>query len=302
MNAARRRRQEHHRAGDLVGLADPAQRRRWRSPLRAASGSSHKRAGEIGLDQARRDAVHADVVRAEFVRQVARELHVGGLGDAIGADHRRAAQAADRRDDDDRPVPALAHLGRDHLDQPVVGDDVVVEDLAELLVGDARLRAVIGVRRGVADEDVDLAERARGSRRPDAAAPPCRRCWRRPRSRCRRRTCALISAATASHASCLRLEITTFAPCSASSRADALPMPRDEPVMIATLPVRSNSDIAAPPLAEVGSPLPPSASSPSPLRSGGISPAFSAKSHAASASRARSPPSSPPARSTRCRR
>src|SRR3569623_11634 len=54
---------------------------------------------------------------------------------------------------------------------------------------------------------------------------------------------ALISAATASHASCLRLEITTLAPCSASSNADALPLPFDDPVMTATFPVRSNSDI-----------------------------------------------------------
>src|SRR3954465_9001810 len=46
--------------------------------------------------------------------------------------------------------------------------------------------------------------------------------------------------ATSSQASALRLEITTFAPSFASSSAEDRPMPRLEPVMTATLPVRSN--------------------------------------------------------------
>src|ERR1700710_2446251 len=45
--------------------------------------------------------------------------------------------------------------------------------------------------------------------------------------------------ATSSQASALRLEITTLAPSFASSSADERPMPRLEPVMTATLPVRS---------------------------------------------------------------
>src|SRR3546814_19974016 len=40
----------------------------------------------------------------------------------------------------------------------MVGQHVIVEDLAELFVRDARHRAVIGVGRGVADQDVDLPE------------------------------------------------------------------------------------------------------------------------------------------------
>jgi len=54
---------------------------------------------------------------------------------------------------------------------------------------------------------------------------------------------ALIAAATLAHGSGLRDEITTRAPCSAIRSAMALPMPRDEPVMTATLPSRENSDI-----------------------------------------------------------
>ena len=40
----------------------------------------------------------------------------------------------------------------------MVGEDVVVEDLAELLVGDTGHGAVIGIAGGIADEDVDRAE------------------------------------------------------------------------------------------------------------------------------------------------
>src|ERR1700726_1955833 len=46
--------------------------------------------------------------------------------------------------------------------------------------------------------------------------------------------------ATSSQASALRLEITTLAPSFASNSAEARPMPRLEPVMTATLLVRSN--------------------------------------------------------------
>ena len=54
-------------------------------------------------------------------------------------------------------------------------------------------------------------------------------------------TRALISAAAASHWSCLRLEITTLAPCMASASAMALPMPFELPRVNATRPVRSNN-------------------------------------------------------------
>ena len=50
----------------------------------------------------------------------------------------------------------------------------------------------------------------------------------------------LMPSATSWQASALRLEITTFAPSFASSSAEERPMPRLEPVMTATFPVRSN--------------------------------------------------------------
>src|SRR5579871_4068404 len=55
-----------------------------------------------------------------------------------------------------------------------------------------------------------------------------------------------ISRATASQASAFRLEITTAAPSSAIASALARPMPRLEPVMIATVPSRANGDAGAP--------------------------------------------------------
>src|SRR5215213_7362260 len=50
----------------------------------------------------------------------------------------------------------------------------------------------------------------------------------------------LMPEATSSQASALRLEIATLAPSLASSSADDRPMPRLEPVMTATRPLRSN--------------------------------------------------------------
>src|SRR5262245_61548581 len=50
-----------------------------------------------------------------------------------------------------------------------------------------------------------------------------------------------IAAATSSQAARLRAEIATLAPASANASAIARPMPRLEPVTIATLPVRSKS-------------------------------------------------------------
>src|SRR5258708_26942363 len=49
-----------------------------------------------------------------------------------------------------------------------------------------------------------------------------------------------MPSATSWQASTLRLEITTLAPSFANSSADERPMPRLEPVMTATRPVRSN--------------------------------------------------------------
>src|SRR5712691_1946909 len=57
--------------------------------------------------------------------------------------------------------------------------------------------------------------------------------------------CWRMSRATTSQASALRLDITTLAPSRAIASALARPMPRLEPVTIATLPSRPNGDAVA---------------------------------------------------------
>ena len=123
-----------------------------------------QRAGEIGLDQARRHAIDAHALRAPFAGEAAAQREIRRLGNAVGADHGGAAQAADGGDDHDRAVAALGHL-RDRLRaEPDVALDVGAHDLVEGLVLDVEQRAVIGVDRGVADEDVDLAVMLCGAR------------------------------------------------------------------------------------------------------------------------------------------
>src|SRR5687767_7387868 len=57
---------------------------------------------------------------------------------------------------------------------------------------------------------------------------------------------AFIASTTCSHESRLRLDITTLAPASAYASAIARPIPRDDPVMIATFPLRSNKSSVFP--------------------------------------------------------
>lgn len=93
------------------------------------------------------------------------------------------------------------------------------------------------VGRGVVDEDVEPAVRGSTAAKtfPISASSPM---WQEsavaspPASR--------IEAATASQASCLRLETITRAPAAASARAIDSPMPREAPVTRATRPDRSN--------------------------------------------------------------
>src|ERR1700692_4186038 len=73
---SRRRGQKYRGPCDFVGLAD-AQKRRARGGGLQGFRIVPQRLGKIGLDQARRDAVDADIVRSVFAGQIARELHVG---------------------------------------------------------------------------------------------------------------------------------------------------------------------------------------------------------------------------------
>src|ERR1700685_2124791 len=130
--------------GNLVGFAD--------SPKRRPCGDRLQRLrilpqcpGEVGSYQAWSNAIDADIVLSPFDREIARQLNVGGFGDVIGANYRRALEAADRRNDDDRTVVALQHVGGGHLDQPMVGENVVLKNLTELIVRDTGHRPVVRI-------------------------------------------------------------------------------------------------------------------------------------------------------------
>ena len=243
--AAGLRGQKEGGTGDLVRLADAAERRLRVSSLQILR-IFPQRTREVGANEARRDAIDAHVVRTELDRKIARELHVRRLGDAISADHRAAAKSSDRRDDDDRAVFAGDHLRRHHGDQPVVGDDVVVEDLAQLIVADGVHRPVVRVRCRIAHQHMNLPEGANGlvdqagqcSLEEIFAAVA----MARPAP-----YFALIASAASQHGSILRDETTTCAPCSAIRSTIARPIPREEPVTSATFPFRSNSDTVVPP-------------------------------------------------------
>ena len=140
---------------------------------------------------------------------------------------------------DDRAVLPPAHVVRDHLRQPQMGLHVGGHDLGECVVRNLGGRAVVRVDAGAADDDVDAPPGVAGPvdealevrLAPDVAGEaehlqplvgqfPFARRPTRPAS---------------------RLETTTRAPCWASARAMARPIPLVEPVTMAVLPVRSKS-------------------------------------------------------------
>jgi hypothetical protein len=90
-----------------------------------------------------------------FDRKIARQLHVGRLGDAVGTEQRAAHEAAYRGDDDHRSVLALRHRRQRHVAQPQVAVQVGLDDLVERLVGSCRRRAEVRVGGRIAHDDVD---------------------------------------------------------------------------------------------------------------------------------------------------
>src|SRR5581483_504561 len=86
------------------------------------------------------------------------QREVRRLGDAVHADGGRAAQTADRGDDDHRAATALGHLRHHQIAEPDVALDVGAHDLVEGFVGQRRYRTVVWIDRGIADQDVDLAK------------------------------------------------------------------------------------------------------------------------------------------------
>jgi hypothetical protein len=98
-----RRRCRPARPGGAAGC-----RTRWSAVL--GLGGVPEGAGEVGLHQARRDAVDPDVVGRQLLGEVAGQAACRRPWKSRRRRSSRAAQAADRGDDDDRPVAPLLHL------------------------------------------------------------------------------------------------------------------------------------------------------------------------------------------------
>src|SRR5205807_8195633 len=74
--------EEHRDAADIARLAEPPQRRRL-DALVAPLLVLPQRAGELGLDQPGSYRVDADALRPPFRREIAHQVMVGGLGNAV---------------------------------------------------------------------------------------------------------------------------------------------------------------------------------------------------------------------------
>ena len=113
--------------------------------------------------QAGRDGVHAHAPRAEFQRVGLRQHDERGLGHAVEQALELGANAGDGRDVDDGSGAALAHPGRHQARQPVGALQIDLDHFVELGVGHLERRTLRDVGAGVVDQNVDLAELARGA-------------------------------------------------------------------------------------------------------------------------------------------
>src|SRR6185295_4323723 len=157
-----RRGQKRDNAPDFHGLADAPQGGGGDRSLQTL-GVFPQGAGKIGFDQTRRHAVDAHIPRPPLDRQAARELHVGGLRDAVGAKLRAAAQAANRGHGHHAAATLLGHAGNGIVAEPKVALDVRAHDLVEGVVGYFFKRPEVGIDGGVAYQRIDpppLLERA----------------------------------------------------------------------------------------------------------------------------------------------
>ena len=80
---------------------------------------------------------------------------VGGLGNAVSADHGVGDQPADRADDDEAAAAALRHAGKGHAGEPQHALHVGGKNLVEGLVRNPGQRAVVGVDRCIRHYDID---------------------------------------------------------------------------------------------------------------------------------------------------
>ena len=121
-------------AGDVVHLADAAERGLRDGSLLEVGADEARGVYAFGLDHAGVDGVDADLLRAEFFREDAGDGVDRALGSGVDRAVRRRQAADDGADVDD--ACALAEM----LDRSLRGEqeteDVDVEDLVEVLFGE----------------------------------------------------------------------------------------------------------------------------------------------------------------------
>ena len=226
-----------HGRGDLLG------------PARAADGDvlrdlgvrllvpADDVAGDLRVDQAGIDRVHADAVLDVFQAGRPRQADHAVLRGDVGADAGIAGQRTDRRVVDDRAAALAFHLPQFVLHAAPHAAQVDPDDAVPFLAGAVGGRGDPGHDARVVERGVEPAELGDG-------AVHHRATWASSLTS-QRTAIALWPAATnfsaaAFTTSSLKSASTTAAPASANACAVASPMPAAAPVTSATLPLKSN--------------------------------------------------------------
>src|SRR5713101_5464362 len=116
--------QEHHAAGDFIGLAEPADRDLGDDLLQHVG--RHRR-DHIGLGVAGRDGVHGDALGRAFLGQCLGEAVNARLGGGVVDLAILAALAVDRTDIDDTAEAALVHALPHRLGHVEAGAEIGVD-------------------------------------------------------------------------------------------------------------------------------------------------------------------------------
>ena len=210
------------RGGDVLRRAEPPERNLLEQRL---SLLVRQRARHVGVDEARRHAVHRDVAAAELARERLGHADHAGLRRRVVRLPRVAGGADHRGDVDDASPARLHHAAHHRARQAEDRAQVGLDHLVPVLVLHAQ-RQVVARDAGVVDEDVDVAELLLD--RFDHAHRIC---------------AASRTSSTASDAGRLLAPIFAplarrgaddVAPPARSSSAIARPMPREAPVTSAT--------------------------------------------------------------------
>ena len=146
--------QEHHAAGDVVGMAEPAHRDAGDDLLQHVLGH---RAHHLGIDIARRHRVHRDAEPRALLRQRLGEAVDARLGGGVVHLPVLPGLPVQRADIDDAPELGRAHVVEHQLAQVEAGAEVGVDHRIPHVARHPRHGGVAGDT-GVVDQHFDLAD------------------------------------------------------------------------------------------------------------------------------------------------